>query len=153
MKAPIGPQGNLDCLYSKKNFFQSLNIGVLACFWGGPIQNLSFPVTYNLHELLNYYKLSCSLIEPAPDFIVRQVSGGICSTLLKSHRGSNTMNYSSKAVQEPFLSKIFRRLELKISQNLLVFFLYDSIFVCSTSLPLTSTRWVRLTLSSLCPLF
>ena len=121
----IGPQGKLDCLYSKKNFFQKSKIRFLTSLWGGSLQNLPFL----LLTISMNYKLSSSLIEPAPDFIVRQASGGICSTLLKSHRGSNTMNYSSKAVQEPFLSKIFRRLELKISQNLLVFFLYDSIFV------------------------
>ena len=31
--------------------------------------------------------------------------------------------------------------------------LKHKIFFCSTSLPLASTRWVQLTLSSLCPLF
>ena len=31
--------------------------------------------------------------------------------------------------------------------------LQDSNFFCCTSLPLASTRWVQLTLSSLCPLF
>ena len=119
----IGPQGKLDCLYSKKNFFQKSKIRFLTSLWGGSLQNLPFL----LLTISMNYKLSSSLIECAPDFIVRQVSGGICSTLLKSHRGSNTlntMNYSSKAVQEPFLSKIFRRLELKISQHQFGFLLY-----------------------------